>query len=81
MTQRGARIVVLSSAAHKSNPIHLDDLQWTQRPHVDGAAYAESKSANNQFAQEATRRWRRATHFRQRGFARQRIDGPAALSR
>jgi NAD(P)-dependent dehydrogenase (short-subunit alcohol dehydrogenase family) len=57
MAQRGARIVVLSSAAHKSNPIHLDDLQWQQRPHIDGAAYAESKSANILFAQEATRRW------------------------
>jgi NAD(P)-dependent dehydrogenase (short-subunit alcohol dehydrogenase family) len=57
MAQRGARIVVLSSAAHKGNPVRLDDLQWTQRPHVDGAAYAESKSANILFAQEATRRW------------------------
>jgi NAD(P)-dependent dehydrogenase (short-subunit alcohol dehydrogenase family) len=57
MAQRGARIVVLSSAAHKSSPIHLDDLQWKLRPHLDGAAYAESKSANILFAQEATRRW------------------------
>src|SRR4029077_8025284 len=57
MAQRGARIVVLSSAAHKSNPVHLNDLQWKLRPHVDGAAYAESKSANILFAQEATRRW------------------------
>ncbi len=57
MAERGARIVVLSSAAHKGNPIRLDDLQWKNRPHVDGAAYAESKSANILFAQEATRRW------------------------
>jgi NAD(P)-dependent dehydrogenase (short-subunit alcohol dehydrogenase family) len=57
MAQRGARIVVLSSAAHKGMPIRLDDLQWQQRPHLDGAAYAESKSANILFAQEATRRW------------------------
>jgi NAD(P)-dependent dehydrogenase (short-subunit alcohol dehydrogenase family) len=57
LAQRGARIVMLSSAAHKSNPIRLDDLQWQQRSHVDGAAYAESKSANILFAQEATRRW------------------------
>jgi NAD(P)-dependent dehydrogenase (short-subunit alcohol dehydrogenase family) len=55
---RGARIVVVSSAAHKGMPVRLDDLQWTQRPHFDGAAYAESKSANILFAQEATRRWR-----------------------
>jgi NAD(P)-dependent dehydrogenase (short-subunit alcohol dehydrogenase family) len=49
--------VVLSSAAHKFNPVRLDDLQWHKRPHVDGAAYAESKTANILFAQEATRRW------------------------
>jgi NAD(P)-dependent dehydrogenase (short-subunit alcohol dehydrogenase family) len=57
MEQRGARIVVVSSAAHKGMPIRLDDLQWTARAHFDGAAYAESKSANILFAQEATRRW------------------------
>jgi NAD(P)-dependent dehydrogenase (short-subunit alcohol dehydrogenase family) len=58
MAERGARLVVLSSAAHKGMPVRLDDLQWTKRPHFDGAAYAESKSANILFAQEATRRWR-----------------------
>jgi NAD(P)-dependent dehydrogenase (short-subunit alcohol dehydrogenase family) len=57
MKQRGARIVMVSSAAHKGMPVQLDDLQWTRRPHFDGAAYAESKSANILFAQEATRRW------------------------
>ncbi len=57
MALRGARIVVVSSAAHKGMPVRLDDLQWTARPHADGAAYAESKSANILFAQEATRRW------------------------
>ncbi len=57
LSVRGARIVVLSSAAHKGMPVHLEDLQWTARPHFDGAAYAESKSANILFAQEASRRW------------------------
>jgi NAD(P)-dependent dehydrogenase (short-subunit alcohol dehydrogenase family) len=57
MATRSARIVVVSSAAHKDMPVRLDDLQWTARPHHDGAAYAESKSANILFAQEATRRW------------------------
>jgi NAD(P)-dependent dehydrogenase (short-subunit alcohol dehydrogenase family) len=57
MNDRGARIVVVSSAAHKANPVHLDDLQWTAREHTWGAAYGESKSANILFAQEATRRW------------------------
>jgi len=54
---RGARIIAVSSAAHKGCPIHLDDLQWRKRPHFDGLAYAESKSANILFTQEATRRW------------------------
>ena len=57
MAQRGARIVVVSSAGHKGMPVRMDDLQWQTRPHIDGAAYAESKSANILFAQEATRRW------------------------
>src|SRR4029077_3901606 len=38
--------------------VRLDDLQWQSREHVAGLAYAESKSANILFAQEATRRWR-----------------------
>ena len=57
MAARGCRMVVLSSAAHKRMPVRLDDLQWQLRDHFDGAAYAESKSANILFAQEATRRW------------------------
>lgn len=57
MAQRGARIVVVSSAGHKGMPVRMDDLQWEARSHIDGAAYAESKSANILFAQEATRRW------------------------
>jgi NAD(P)-dependent dehydrogenase (short-subunit alcohol dehydrogenase family) len=57
MAERGARIVIVSSAAHKGAPVHLDDLQWQARDHVAGLAYAESKSANILFAQEATRRW------------------------
>ena len=57
MAERGARIVLVSSAAHKGAPVHLDDLQWQAREHIDGLAYAESKSANILSAQEATRRW------------------------
>lgn len=56
MAQRGARLLVVSSAAHKGLPVRLDDLQWRKRPHTL-AAYGESKSANILFAQEATRRW------------------------
>jgi NAD(P)-dependent dehydrogenase (short-subunit alcohol dehydrogenase family) len=57
MVDRGARIVVVSSAGHKGNPVHLDDLQFAERDHSWGAAYGESKTANILFAQEATRRW------------------------
>jgi NAD(P)-dependent dehydrogenase (short-subunit alcohol dehydrogenase family) len=57
MAERGARLIVLSSAGHKGSRVHLDDLQWTKRSHVDLAAYGESKTANILFAQEATRRW------------------------
>jgi NAD(P)-dependent dehydrogenase (short-subunit alcohol dehydrogenase family) len=57
MTQHGARLLIVSSAAHKGLPVHLDDLQWRSRPHTL-AAYGESKSANILFAQEATRRLR-----------------------
>ena len=57
--QRGARVVVVSSAAHKYARLDLDDLQWTRRPHDDGMAYAASKVANILFAQELSRRWGR----------------------
>jgi NAD(P)-dependent dehydrogenase (short-subunit alcohol dehydrogenase family) len=57
MLHRAARIVVVSSAGHKGNPIHLDDLQFAARDHSWGTAYGESKTANILFAQEATRRW------------------------
>jgi NAD(P)-dependent dehydrogenase (short-subunit alcohol dehydrogenase family) len=63
MRQRGARIVMLSSAAHKGKPIHLDDLLWQARPHDVFAAYGESKTANILFAMEATRRWADARIF------------------
>lgn len=53
----GARVVVLSSAAHKNRPLHLDDLQRRARPRDDLAAYGESKTANILFTVEATRRW------------------------
>jgi NAD(P)-dependent dehydrogenase (short-subunit alcohol dehydrogenase family) len=56
MAERGARLVVLSSAAHKGMPLRLDDLQWRTRE-FSLAAYGASKTANILFAQEATRRW------------------------
>lgn len=63
MAERGARLVVVSSAAHKGNPVRLDDLQWNARPHNWGLAYGASKTANILFACEATRRWGSAGIF------------------
>jgi NAD(P)-dependent dehydrogenase (short-subunit alcohol dehydrogenase family) len=57
LAARGARIVVVSSAAHKGMKLRMDDLQWHEREHTL-AAYGASKTANILFAQEATRRWR-----------------------
>jgi len=54
---RGARIVMLSSAAHRGRPVRFDDLGWTKRPMDEFAAYGESKTANILFAIEASRRW------------------------
>lgn len=56
MAEHGARLVVLSSTAHKGFPVRLDDLNFTRRPFTLGA-YGESKTANILFAKEATRRW------------------------
>ena len=57
LADRGARIVVVSSAGHKGVRVNLDDLQMHIREHHAGLAYAESKTANILFAQEVTRRW------------------------
>ena len=57
LRRRGARIVVLTSAAQKGRPIQLDDLGWQTRGHDMFAAYGESKTANILFTMEATRRW------------------------
>ena len=57
MAVRGARIVMVSSAAHRGRPVQFDDLGWNLRRHDEFAAYGESKSANILFAIEATRRW------------------------
>lgn len=57
LANRGGRIVVVSSAAHKGRPIRLDDLQRHLRGRDDFAAYGESKTANILFCVEATRRW------------------------
>lgn len=59
LRQRGARIVMLTSAAHRGRPVRFDDLAWIERPMDEFAAYGESKTANILFAMEASRRWER----------------------
>jgi NAD(P)-dependent dehydrogenase (short-subunit alcohol dehydrogenase family) len=53
----GARIVAVSSAAHRRSPVVFDDIHFERRPYDPWAAYGQSKTANVLFAVEATRRW------------------------
>lgn len=53
----GARVVVLSSAAHLSGSCDLDDLNWRHRAYDPSLAYAQSKTANIWFASELQRRY------------------------
>jgi NAD(P)-dependent dehydrogenase (short-subunit alcohol dehydrogenase family) len=53
----GGRIVSLSSSAHLFSPVVFDDLDFGFRPYDPQQAYAQSKSAVNLFAVEASRQW------------------------
>jgi NAD(P)-dependent dehydrogenase (short-subunit alcohol dehydrogenase family) len=53
---RGARVVVVSSTAHKMGRIDLDDLNFERRPYRAWSAYSQSKLANLLFALELQRR-------------------------
>jgi NAD(P)-dependent dehydrogenase (short-subunit alcohol dehydrogenase family) len=53
----GARVVTVSSSAHRPGRIHFDDLQ-SERRYRKWAAYAQSKLANLLFAFELDRRLR-----------------------
>ncbi|MCU1575953.1 MAG: putative oxidoreductase, short-chain dehydrogenase/reductase family [Leifsonia sp.] len=50
------RVVTVSSTAHRSGTIDLDDLNWTSRPYKSWAAYGQSKLANLLFTLELERR-------------------------
>lgn len=47
---RGARVVVLSSAAHHASPVVFDDLHFERRTYDKWQAYGQSKTANALFA-------------------------------
>lgn len=52
----GARVVTLSSGAHRFGTCDLDDLNWQTRDYNPNLAYAHSKTANIWFASELQRR-------------------------
>jgi NAD(P)-dependent dehydrogenase (short-subunit alcohol dehydrogenase family) len=53
----GARIVALSSSAHRLSPVVFEDIHFERREYEPWLAYGQSKTANVLFAVEATRRW------------------------
>lgn len=50
------RVVTLSSQAHRTGTIDLDDLNWERRPYRSWPAYGQSKLANLLFTLELQRR-------------------------
>ncbi|WP_299575500.1 SDR family NAD(P)-dependent oxidoreductase [uncultured Williamsia sp.] len=53
----GARVVVVTSAAHQMCPVLFDDLDFSFVEYSPFLAYGQSKSATTLFAVEADRRW------------------------
>jgi NAD(P)-dependent dehydrogenase (short-subunit alcohol dehydrogenase family) len=53
----GARIVSVSSNAHRLSPIVFDDIHFQHRRYDPWLAYGQSKTANVLFAVEAAERW------------------------
>ena len=54
----GARVVALSSIAHKRSPIRFDDIHFNKEPYEKWTAYGQAKTANALFALELDRRMR-----------------------
>ena len=52
-----ARVVSVSSSAHRRSPVVFSDIHFRQRPYDPWLAYGQSKTANVLFAVEASRRW------------------------
>ncbi|MFC4906081.1 SDR family NAD(P)-dependent oxidoreductase [Actinomadura gamaensis] len=53
----GARVVVLSSRAHRRGDVDFDDPNYRHRPYDPWESYGQSKSANALFARGLTDRW------------------------
>ncbi|MGH1345784.1 MAG: oxidoreductase [Nannocystales bacterium] len=60
LVTRGARVVNVSSHAHRQGALNFDDLDWTTRPYKKMAAYGDSKLANLLFTFELNRRLKTA---------------------
>ena len=52
----GARVVALSSTAHKMSDIHWDDINFTRTPYDKWIAYGQAKTADALFANALSRR-------------------------
>jgi NAD(P)-dependent dehydrogenase (short-subunit alcohol dehydrogenase family) len=52
-----ARIVSVSSSAHRLSPVVFEDIHFERREYDPWLAYGQSKTANVLFAVEATKRW------------------------
>ncbi|MDR7274865.1 SDR family NAD(P)-dependent oxidoreductase [Catenuloplanes atrovinosus] len=55
----GARVVSVSSGAHRRSPVVFEDIHYRWRRYERWAAYGQSKTANVLFAVEAAKRWAR----------------------
>ena len=53
----GARIVSVSSNAHRTSPIVFDDIHFVRRPYEAWLGYGQSKTGNVLLAVEAAKRW------------------------
>lgn len=63
---KGARVVVMTSGAHRLSNVDLKDPNFTYRAYSRWTAYGQSKSANVLFALEFDRRWK---NYNVRAFA------------
>jgi NAD(P)-dependent dehydrogenase (short-subunit alcohol dehydrogenase family) len=63
-----ARVVVLSSSAHRRSDMHFEDLNYQHRPYDKWEAYGQSKTANALFAVGLTR------HFGSQGITANAVN-------
>ncbi len=57
LKKNGARVVCLSSLAHKRSPIRWEDIHYRNGGYDKWEAYGQAKTANALFARDLNRRW------------------------